>query len=172
MIRTARLVLRPFSDGDAGWVAREIAVPEVQRWLHSVPHPYAVADAQRYIAEYFGARFYKVIERDGAALGAVTIDPDDGPDLWPELGFWLRRSAWGQGVMTEAAAALIGHYFTTTQGPGLRGGFVDGNLTSAWVQDKLGFVLTGVTVAAHSHFLNAPVRVVRAELTREAWQDL
>lgn len=51
MIRTARLVLRPFSGGDAGWVAREIAVPEAQRWLHSVPHPYALADATCYIAE-------------------------------------------------------------------------------------------------------------------------
>src|SRR5262245_7911249 len=51
----------------------------------------------------FGVQYWPIFRReDGAHLGCCGLRPKDGPDDF-ELGFHLRRDAWGQGYALEAA---------------------------------------------------------------------
>jgi RimJ/RimL family protein N-acetyltransferase len=74
-------------------------------------------------------------------IGAVTLSSfDEGA---PVLGYWLAESTWGQGYMTEAAAALLAHAFNTRQIETVEASVAKFNLASLNVQKKLGFKLTG-----------------------------
>lgn len=163
MIRTRRLVLRPLEGADAAWIATEIARPEVHQWLTSPPCPYGVQEAQSFIAAFRSTPGVCVIEQDGVGLGVVSIETADRfvPDrpTLHELGYWLRVSAWGQGMMTEAAQALLAWHMRT-QGGAVYSGYIRGNSGSARVLAKLGF-LPFETVTRRSEFHDGPVTIDR-----------
>jgi len=162
-IRTARLWLRRAEARDAGWIATEIARPEVQRMLTSPPHPYRLQDAEDWLAGPGRAAGVFIVESD-RPLGVVTLTPDRNGG---ELGYWLRRDAWGQGVMTEAAGAVLDWHFSGSSDP-VPSGHVADNTGSRKVLVKLGFHDTH-RIRRHSSFRGADVPVQRMELTAAAW---
>lgn len=165
-LETARLVLRPPVPGDAGWIAREIAHPEVHVMLTAVPHPYGVADAEGWIASNRDVPGVFVIEQDGEPLGALTLENT----AWGrELGYWLKRDAWGRGVMSEAAGAALGWHFSQSA-EGVPSGHIIGNTSSRNVLLKLGFTDTEI-VSRHSHFRGRDVEIQRMILTRAEWES-
>ncbi|WP_138465574.1 GNAT family N-acetyltransferase [Poseidonocella sp. HB161398] len=158
-IATRRLRLRLAAPQDAGWIAAEIARPEVHCWLRAVPCPYGMADAEHWVAQSAALPMRRVIERDGQPLGVVS--------LTGTLGYWLRPEAWGQGVMTEAAAALIDLHFRQEGGP-VAADYHLGNAPSARVLHRLGFRETGRGVA-QSEYWRAPVEIACLELSGADW---
>lgn len=116
MIRTPRLRLRSFADGDLGRLVQLLGDWEVARWLARVPHPYEVSDARfwvRYASEALaaGREFAFAVERseDSGLIGAVGLRRHTA-DL-AELGYWIGRPFWRQGYAREAADALVRHGF-------------------------------------------------------------
>ena len=101
-ITTSRLLLRPPVMADAPAIARLVGDFEVSKWLSVVPHPYTLADARAFLRSGVGP-WQRAITLEGALIGLVGIGPG--------LGFWLGRPYWGQGYMSEAAAALVGAWF-------------------------------------------------------------
>lgn len=172
---TKRLILRPLVTADAPWIAQDIAHPEVQRWLTSPPHPYRLQDAQDFIARFGEAPGICVVEQDGQPQGVVSIERgsnfDPARDDQYELGYWLAPRAWGQGLMTDAARALIRWHFSQTA-DGIGSGWIDGNKPSENVLTKLGFTRTGETLTRRAHFLGCDVPVIRVAVSRLAWQAL
>jgi len=63
--------------------------------------------------EYDGYGFWAAQDRQTAAfLGWFHLRPAaSAPDDEPELGYRLRRSAWGSGYATEGAQALVDYAF-------------------------------------------------------------
>ena len=158
-VKTARLVLRSAEARDADWIAAGIARTEVHRWLTAVPRPYRRADAVAWIEAGRADPMRRVIEKDGQPAGVITIGD--------ELGYWLKPAAWGQGVMTEAAAALVDRHFH--QGGGdLNSAYILGNDASARVLYRLGFADTGRDLRASS-FYGAAVELQKVALSREVW---
>jgi RimJ/RimL family protein N-acetyltransferase len=51
VIRTERLVLRPFRPDDEDAVLQGCHDPEIPRWISVIPSPYTRADARRYVSE-------------------------------------------------------------------------------------------------------------------------
>ena len=124
MLETERLLLRAPLAGDVGELADELADPEVMRFigngetgstLDAVDQLERMQRAWR--LDGFG-RFMVVRAADGVAIGRVGLLAWD-PLLWRpgvraeigagaeiELGWTLRRDAWGQGYATEAALAV------------------------------------------------------------------
>jgi len=110
-IETARLVLRPphVDDAEALFYAYG-SDPEVTRFLRWTPKTdpdefrefltRAVANSEQ------GDEAHWVLEtRDGGSpIGMITAWYSEHG---AELGFVLARAAWGQGYMTEAAAAVL-----------------------------------------------------------------
>lgn len=107
---TARLVLRPIADGDAGPIFEGYAQDaEVARFLVWRPHR-SRADTDAYIARCLAkrpdeARTYVLAGReDGAVRGAFDLRRDDASRMG--FGYVLARRWWGRGLMPEALAAV------------------------------------------------------------------
>jgi RimJ/RimL family protein N-acetyltransferase len=93
---------------------------------------------------------------NGQPVGTFQLLPqvlDDRPGLWPEVGYRLRRSAWGRGLASEGAGCLR-DYARRQLGLERLYAFIDPcNLRSQSVARKLGFepgepaLFKGFTVA-------------------------
>jgi len=122
-LRTARLVLRPIDDADLEPLAAIFADPAVTRFIGD-GRPRDRERVRRSIEH--GRRSWQchghgpfVVRRidDGAVIGDCLVIPiarsgtdaadleTRGPDV--EIGYRLARSAWGAGLATEAAGAVL-----------------------------------------------------------------
>ena len=105
-IDTPRLILRPLTPDDAPAVFTWVGDPVVNRYM---PYPLytRVEDVRTWITSLApdSGEFGFVRREDGLLIGAGSIkEQEDG--AW-EVGYNLRRDAWGQGYATEAARAMI-----------------------------------------------------------------
>jgi RimJ/RimL family protein N-acetyltransferase len=188
-LETERLILRRATLADLDDLVALDGDPEVMRYLSGgPPTPRAVIEHDylpHWLAYYerggaFG--FWIAIEKaSGDFLGWVHFRPPDAavPDN-VELGYRLRRAAWGKGYATEASRALIDKGFAEQ---GIRRVFAttyQDNLGSRRVMEKLGMTLartfkpTPEELAAHG--LNAsseaffPGDDVEYALARDEWE--
>ncbi len=158
-ITTPRLLLRHYRPDDAPELARLIDDWEVVRWLSVVPHPYTLDDATTYITEIAGDWSFAIIDGD-RLLGGIGISGG--------LGFWLGRAHWARGYMSEAAAALVGAWFSAGHDDLSSGCFL-GNAASAAIHAKLGFI-PGAVVPEHSVSQGREVELQKLRLMRADWQ--
>jgi RimJ/RimL family protein N-acetyltransferase len=111
VLRTDRLVLRPYRDDDEDAVHRACQDPEIQRWVTAVPVPYTRRDARAWVGEFApgeraAGRGLSVAIAAGGRLvgsaGAHFVSERFGP----EIGYWIAPWARGHGYAAEAARAL------------------------------------------------------------------
>ena len=120
-LETQRLVLRRFTADDADKLVNLDADPGVMRFVPGgVPRSRDEIEQEflpaflGYYERYEGYGFWAVIEKaTGEFLGWFHFRP--GADAGPgevELGYRLRKSAWGKGYATEGSRALVRKGFT------------------------------------------------------------
>ncbi|MFK7755165.1 MAG: GNAT family N-acetyltransferase [Sedimentitalea sp.] len=139
MIRTKRLLLRAAEPGDVDDLHTVFSDPETMRYWSTLPHSYEetrdFVEGMRGIDPKTGVDW--VIEYQGRAVGKA------GCWRLPEVGYILHRDFWGQHIMTEAMQALIPVIWRLYPDlPELIGDIDPGNLGSAKLLRKLGFVYT------------------------------
>ncbi len=105
-LQTARLTLRPPLPEDAKGIARLANSPAVAKETFALPHPFSSDDARAWIEGRDGHRFVIEDKESGQVLGCVEIFLHE--EDW-ELGLWLGRPHWNQGLGTEALVALGPH---------------------------------------------------------------
>lgn len=115
-LETERLVLRRFTGDDVDLLVELDSDPEVMHFITGGrPTPRREIETEilpAYLAYYercAGYGFWAAIERStGDFVGWFHYRPgsEDGPDQ-VELGYRLRRSAWGKGYASEGSRALI-----------------------------------------------------------------
>jgi RimJ/RimL family protein N-acetyltransferase len=113
-ITTERLLLRAFTPGDADAVRAVAGAFEIADMTLSIPHPYALEDAHKFMALVQGwykadAKFPMAITLRTAPatlVGCVGLDRHD-PNNRAELGYWIGVAHWGKGYATEASAAVL-----------------------------------------------------------------
>lgn len=120
-LETDRLVLRRFTEADVENLFDLDSDPAVMRFLTGgKPTPREVVRSEilpRFLQCYerfAGLGYWAAIERStGAFLGWFELRPREGGSRdEAELGYRLRRSAWGKGYASEGARALIRKGFT------------------------------------------------------------
>ena len=157
-LETRRLLLRPMSIEDLDEFAALHTDPEVTRFIR--PLDRAEAEQRLRLDEQEwrerGHGLLAVLDGEsGAFLGRA------GLKFWPqfdenELGWVLRRDAWGHGYATEAAAACVEWGFSEFEMPYLTAMISADNLRSIRVAERLGLtplredVLLGEPVVVHA----------------------
>ncbi|HEX8656553.1 MAG TPA: GNAT family protein [Hymenobacter sp.] len=109
--------LRPWQSSDATALARHGNDRSI--WLNlrdRFPHPYSVADAEEYIAfvtsEEGHRDLHLCVEVDGEAVGTISLlFKQDVSRRSAEVGYWLGRAHWGQGIATAAVCNLVDYGF-------------------------------------------------------------
>jgi RimJ/RimL family protein N-acetyltransferase len=175
VIRTARLQLRPARADDEDSLFPLFANWEVVRWLTSPPWPYRREDMVSFVAlqEQDEPEMRFAIARDGTLIGLVGVRLRRASHLQrgdgPNIGYWLGQPYWGGGYMTEAARGVIARVFATTAHEVIYSGALAGNAASLRVQEKLGFVRDGDTMA-YARPLDRAVPHVNTVLRRQAFR--
>jgi [ribosomal protein S5]-alanine N-acetyltransferase len=113
IIKTRRLVLRPVRRGDEPFLVKYMNERMLSRGLLTPPFPYSRKAARQWVEENRknnrkrkNKKFRAfVIEKDGEPVGSAGLHNISGHRC--ELGYWIGRPFWGQGIASEAAKALV-----------------------------------------------------------------
>lgn len=107
--RTERLLLRPGWEDDAAILHEAIAHEAVAMKLSRLPWPYALDDAQSFLAAQWQREVPHMLIFSRTA-GKPLLVGGIGLDLVgnaAELGYWISPKYWGLGFATEAARAIV-----------------------------------------------------------------
>ncbi len=115
-LRTTRLLLRPLDDHDAAALLRLYADPEVTR-EYEIDTLSRLDQAQRLLRAYlqFHQRFALTLGPGQDLIGTCGFTLWDQANRMASLGYDLARPFWGQGLMREAATAVLGYGFAAMQ---------------------------------------------------------
>ena len=122
MHRVAICRLRPYEAGDARalWEAARESVADVFPWLAWCHAQYSMAEAEEWIRSRAplaaeGREYtFAIVGDDGRLLGGCGINQINRLHKFANLGYWVRSSATGRGVATEAARQAADFAFRTT----------------------------------------------------------
>lgn len=153
-LQTARLSLRRVTEADAGFLFDLDRDPEVTRYTgpgHDTVEEYAAkirTEFLRYDAHPVAGLF--LAEAAGEFVGWFVLRPGTHHRLaaaigWAdpaeiELGYRLKRPAWGKGLATEGAAALVARALAEPSTAALVAVALTANRGSTRVMEKVGLV--------------------------------
>ncbi len=118
VLTTERLRLVPFAKEDYYLFLGLHSDPEVNRFLSPGPQPMSEAEARERLAKYMDAHDRNQISKwkletvSGDFLGRAGFSWQKDPAGF-EMGYSLKRSAWGKGYATEIARGLVSWFFKT-----------------------------------------------------------
>lgn len=154
VLRTERLVLRPFELRDATDVQRLAGALEVADTTMTIPHPYPDGAAEAWISTHdpaWAARTlatFAIADRETDALrGAVGLMLAM-PHLRAELGYWIGLPFWNRGYCTEAVRAVLAFGFDTLGLHRIEARHLMRNPSSGRVMQKVGMTCEGVNRGA------------------------
>jgi len=148
IFRTRRLILRPRSAGD---IPACLAMDRAAGVLDYIQLPQMDEDSHRRFIDSRtrgpwpeGMGYWSIFGTGAptAFLGWVLLIPEDaqGPEI--EIGWRLRPEAWGRGIATEAASALLTHAFGTLGLERVSAVIHADNIASQRVATKIGMRLS------------------------------
>ena len=145
MLKTERLLLRRWEDSDAENLYEYAKDPDVGPIAGWPPHQ-SVDESRDVIRNVFqGKEAYAIcLKTDEKAIGAIELKLNGHTDMTDrddecELGYWLGKPFWGQGIMPEAVKEILRHAFEEIGMTKVWVGYYEGNSKSKRVQEKAGF---------------------------------
>jgi len=151
---TERLRLRAPRRGDSGPLHEAITetLDQLVPWLPWARPGHTRAETRRYLraARAAWARrtsFEFVIETvgGGTVLGVTSLHRVDWMRRSAGIGYWIRRSRFGNGFATEACEAVLAHAFDALRINRVEALVALANKPSQRVVEKLGFTREGVS---------------------------
>ena len=177
MIETERLILRPWQKQDANDLYTYASDPEVGPPAGWPPHT-SVENSREIIKNVLSKpETYAVCPKDGRPIGSIGLHLNGSTDMTDrddecELGYWIGKPYWGQGLIPEASRALLRYAFEELGMRAVWCGYYDGNEKSRKVQTKLGFVYQHKTEGLEVRLMNE-IRTGHCNLmTKERWQKV
>lgn len=178
-LETSRMVLRQFTTADVDNLVELDGDPDVMRYLSGgrpTPRGKVEGDVLPHLLSYYeryeAFGYWVAIDKStGAFLGWFCLRPkgDDPPDA-PELGYRLRKTAWGQGLATEGSTALIDKGFAELGLARVYAETMTINSASRRVMEKSGLTYVGMIEHDWKHVFDGTEHgVVRYEISRAEW---
>ncbi len=152
-LETRRLKLVPLDATDTKdlFGAVDASRAQLEPWLPWVPFSTDLDSTGRYAeasaGDWDAARATRFSIRDQASrrfLGVVGLESLTHLHESADLGYWLRVDAWGKGLMTEAAKAVVDWAFDVVGTHRVRVAAATGNHASLAVIARLGFRFEGI----------------------------
>ena len=175
ILQTKRLILRPWSENDAEELYKYASDPEVGPPAGWPPHTSAQNSREIIRTVLSAPETYAVcLKENGKPIGSVGLHRNDlaERDDEYELGYWIGKPFWGQGLIPEASRELLRYAFEDLGMNRIWCGYYDGNEKSRRVQEKLGFVFHHTTEGLEVKLLNE-IRTGHSSLmTKERWQKV
>ncbi len=116
-MKTERLILRRWNEGDAEDLYKYASDPDVGP-IAGWPAHQSIEESRDVIKNVFnGKEAYAVcLKEDGKAIGAIELKLNGHTDMTDredecEMGYWLGKPFWGQGIMPEAVNEMLRHAF-------------------------------------------------------------
>lgn len=178
ILETERLILRPWREDDAEDLykyARDPDVGPIAGW----PVHTSVENSREIIRNVLSVpETYAVcLKEDGCAVGSIGLKLNGSTDMTDrddecELGYWIGKPFWGQGLIPEASRELLRYAFEELGMRAVWCGYYDGNEKSKRVQEKLGFVYQHKTEGLEVSLLGE-IRTGHCNLmTKETWENI
>lgn len=146
ILETKRLILRPWCEDDAQELykyAKDNEVGPAAGW----PAHTSVENSRDIIRDVLSVNetYAVCLKADDKPIGSIGLKMGTATDMTDrsdecELGYWIGKKFWGQGLIPEASRELIRHAFNDLNMQTVWCGYYDGNTKSRRVQDKLGFI--------------------------------
>ena len=175
LIKTDRLVLRPFKDCDLEdfyEYAKTPGLGEMAGW----PHHESIDETRKVLERFKKNKDVLAIEKDGKVIGSIGLHPVDDEfykdfedKKGKEIGFVLSEPYQRQKIMTEAVKALMKYAFEDLDLDFISAGYFRNNFKSRAFQKKLGFTYYG------SHIVKIPLGIMapihQTIFTKEDYQN-
>ena len=175
MLETERLILRRFEESDAENLYKYASDPDIGPIAGWPPHKSA-DDSKNIIKTVLcGAEAYAVcLKSNNKAIGAIELRLNGHTDMTErddecELGYWIGKPFWGQGLIPEAARELLRHAFEDINMNKVWCGYYDGNIKSKRAQEKIGFKYQWTTKNIDVPLMNEKRTGHVSCITKEAW---
>ena len=176
LLETERLILRRWEKNDAESLFEYAKDPDVG--------PIAVWPAHRSIEEsrdviknvFNGKEAYAIcLKTDNKAIGAIELKLNGHTDMTKrddecELGYWLGKPFWGQGIVPEAVKEMLRHAFEEIGMTTVWVGYYEGNAKSKRVQEKCGFRYRWKSEDVDVPLLHEKRTGHVSSMTRDQWQ--
>lgn len=145
-METDRLVLRPWRESDAEALFRFASDPDIGP-IAGWPTHISVEESREIIRTVFSApETYAVVPKgEDYPVGCCGIMFSDSLHSAAmkhgeaEIGYWIGKPYWGQGMIPEAVEALLARCFNELGLNAVWCGYYDGNIKSKRVCEKCGF---------------------------------
>ena len=175
-LETERLVLRRWEDSDAEDLYSYAADPEVGPIAGWPPHQ-NVEESRNVIRTVLNGREAYALCRktDGRPIGAIELKLKGHTDMTGrddecELGYWLGKPFWGQGLMPEAVREMLRHAFEDMGMTRVWVGHYEGNTKSKRVQEKVGFRFQWKSEGVEVPLMGEKRTGYVSSLSKDQWQ--
>ena len=176
ILDTERLILRHWEDSDAENLfeyAKDPDVGPIAGW----PAHQSIEESRDVIKNVFNGReaYAICLKTDNKAIGAIELKLNGHTDMTErndecELGYWLGKPFWGQGIMPEAAKEMLRHAFEDIDMTRVWAGYYEGNEKSKRVQEKCGFRYQWKSEGVEVQLMHEKRTGHVSSLTRDQWQ--
>ncbi|MEV8322622.1 GNAT family N-acetyltransferase [Kitasatospora sp. NPDC056731] len=141
-LRTERLLLDPYVLADEEDFVTLFQDREVSRWMGDGPQPEAEDRALfgRIFTQVYASNRFDVwaVRQGGRLVGHAEIKPTTVSEGF-EIVYALAPEAWGRGLGTELAAAIVDYGFTALGLTEVHATVADANLASLALLGRIGF---------------------------------
>ena len=145
------LYLSSFALTDKPALLEHLGTRDVYKTTLNIPYPYTEGDADWWLSRRMEAMrgqlnetTFAIREGGGKLIGSIGAEGfSPGLSHKAEIGYWLAKPFWGQGVMTETVRAFVDYALTELELLRLTAHVFEGNVASARVLEKNGFKLEG-----------------------------
>ena len=176
MLNTERLILRRWEDSDAESLFEYAKDPEVGP-IAGWPAHQSIEESRNVIRQVFrGKEAYALcLREDNRAIGAIELKLNGHTDLTErddecELGYWIGKPFWGQGLVPEAAREILRHAFEDIGMTKVWAGYYEGNDKSKRVQEKCRFRYQWKTESVDVPLMNETRTGHVSSITKDQWQ--
>jgi RimJ/RimL family protein N-acetyltransferase len=149
--------LTQVSQSDASSLVKYLNDIEFYNNTCSIPYPYMTADATIFINSVLDfekqhrlQRDWAIRDRKGEQIGGIGLLYSHGMKSHrSEIGYWLAKTYWNQGIMTSVLKRFVEHSFHMYQFSRLEALVFKGNDASCRVLEKAGFHQEGLIRRAY-----------------------